>query len=70
MTDKMKKKKIAFMGIFVIGLMGIIVSACWDYLLSKSEPVFGNYQIAGLVIGMIIAFAGIALFAMKPKERK
>jgi len=68
MTDKMKKKKIAFLGIFVIGLMGIIVSACYDYLLSKLEPVFGNYQIAGVAAGMIIAFVGIVLFAMKPKE--
>ncbi|MBA3044022.1 hypothetical protein FP804_02670 [archaeon] len=68
MTDKMKKKKIAFLGIFVIGLMGIIVSACYDYLLSKPEPVFGNYQIAGVAVGMIIAFVGIVLFAMKPKE--
>ncbi|MDI6916986.1 MAG: hypothetical protein QMC80_04230 [Thermoplasmatales archaeon] len=68
MTDKMKKKKIMFLGVFVVGLMGIITSACWDYLLSKSEPVFGIYQIAGVIAGMIIAFVGIALFAMKPKE--
>lgn len=68
MTDKMKKKKIMFLGVFVIGLMGIIVSACWDYLSSKSEPIFGNYQIIGVVVGIIIAVAGTVLFAMKPKE--
>ena len=68
MTDKTKKKKIMFLGVFVIGLMGIITSACWDYLSSKSEPMFGNYQIAGVVVGMIIAFVGITFFAMKPKE--
>lgn len=68
MTDKMKKKKIMFLGVFVIGLMGIIVSACWDYLSSKSEPMFGNYQIAGVVVGVIIAVAGTVLFAMKSKE--
>ena len=68
MTDKMKKKKIMFLGVFVIGLMVIITSACWDYLLTKSKPVFGNYQIIGVIVGMIIAFVGIAFFAMKPKE--
>jgi len=68
MTDKTKKKKIMFLGVFVIGLMGIITSACWDYLLTKSKPVFGNYQIIGVIFGMIIAFVGIALFTMKQKE--
>lgn len=68
MSDKIKKKKIISLGVFVVGLIGIIISACWDYLLSKLEPGFGNYQIAGVVVGIIIAVAGTALFAMKSKE--
>ena len=68
MSDKMKKKKIISLGVFVIGLIGIIISACYDYLLSKPEPLFGNYQITGVVAGIVIAVAGTALFAMKPKE--
>lgn len=68
MTDKIKKKKIISLGVFVIGLIGIIISACWDYLLSKLEPGFGNCQIAGVVAGIIIAVAGTVLFAIKPKE--
>ncbi len=68
MSDKIKKKKIISLGVFVIGLIGIIISACWDYLLSKPEPLFGNYQITGVIVGVIIAVAGTVLFAMKFKE--
>lgn len=68
MSDKIKKKKIISLGVFVIGLIGIIVSACWDYLSSNPEPVFGYYQIVGVIAGIIIAVAGIVLFAMKSKE--
>ena len=65
----MEKTKAGAIAIFVIGLLGIILSASWDWI-AGNEYNMGNYQTAGIVGGVIIAIIGAVLFVYKPKLKK
>lgn|GEM_PF-1535086 len=65
----MEKIKAGAIAVFVIGLLGIILSASWDWIVGN-ECCMGNYQIAGIVGGVIIAVVGAVLWAYKPKPKE
>ncbi|MBU3902498.1 MAG: hypothetical protein KKE04_03935 [Candidatus Thermoplasmatota archaeon] len=66
----MEKIKAGAIVVFVIGLLGIILSAAWDLIASKSECNMGNCQIAGIVGGVIVAVVGAVLLVYKPKIKE
>lgn len=64
------KKEYIYLGVFGVGILGSIVSRVWDYIV-RTEFSIGNYQIAGIAGGVIIAVLGAALFAkVKFLEKK
>ncbi len=66
---KMEKTKAGAIMVFVIGLLGIILSASWDWI-AGNEYYMGNYQIAGISGGVVIAIIGAVLWIYKPKLKK
>ena len=87
----MEKTKVGAIAVFVIGLLGIILSASWDWILRNSlceflkyqesafstfrniagsECCMGNYQIAGIAGGVIVAVVGAVLLVYKPKPKE
>ncbi|MBA3043595.1 hypothetical protein FP804_00480 [archaeon] len=65
----MEKTKAGAIVVFVIGLLGIILSASWDWI-AGNECCMGNYQTAGIVGGVIIAIIGAVLWIYKPKPKE
>ncbi len=65
----MEKNKMISIGVFAIGLLGLIVSAVWDYINTGTQTAvsIGTYQYAGIAGGMIIAIVGVALLVVKKK---
>ena len=66
---KMEKTKAGAIMVFVIGLLGIILSASWDWI-AGNEYYIGNYQVAGIIGSVVIAVVGAALWAYKPKPKE
>lgn len=65
----MEKTKVGAIAVFVIGLLGIILSASWDWI-AGNECCIGNYQTAGIAGGVIVAVVGAVLLVYKPKPKE
>lgn len=65
----MEKIKVGAIVVFVIGLLGIILSASWDWI-AGNEYCTGNYQVAGIIGSVVIAVVGAVLWAYKPKPKE
>ena len=65
----MEKTKAGAIAVFVIGLLGIILSASWDWI-ADNEYYMGNYQTVGIIGGVIIAIIGAVLWIYKPKPKE
>lgn len=63
----MEKNKMISMGAIAIGLLGLIISAAWDYITRAETVSIGIYQYAGIAAGVIIAIVGAALLVVKKK---
>ncbi len=64
----MKGKKITGIILFVVGLIVLIMSLAADFIafgLIGASPGFGIRQIAGTILGVVIAAVGLVLIIKK-----
>jgi hypothetical protein len=63
----MNTRKIMGTIILVVGIVLLIISAAADVIGIGKNPTFGYAQDAGVVAGVVVAIAGLALLLKKPK---
>ncbi|MDI6917240.1 MAG: hypothetical protein QMC80_05530 [Thermoplasmatales archaeon] len=66
----METTKAGSIVVFVIGLLGIILSASWDWIAAGNECCMGNYQTVGIAGSVTIAIAGAVLWIYRPKSKE